>query len=144
MGALIGVAVALVLASLLVVERRSRIGARKEPTLLLVWAAVLITVAAAEAVVTVGVHDRGPGISPEHAQHIFDRFYRINDARIRNTGGIGLGLAISRGLVEAHGGHLWLDNQPAQGSTFYFSIPIARAELLSDRGTEAVESLEMI
>ena len=105
---------------------------------------VHITVAAAEAVVTVGVHDRGPGISPEHAQHIFDRFYRINDARIRNTGGIGLGLAISRGLVEAHGGHLWLDSQPAQGSTFYFSIPIARAELLSDRGTEAVESLEMI
>lgn len=80
------------------------------------------------AQVIVGVSDRGPGIPPEHAQHIFDRFYRIDDARIRSTGGIGLGLAICRGLIEAHDGRMWLESENGQGSTFYFSIPIARVE----------------
>ncbi len=97
-----------------------------------------LTLAADDVRVTLGVHDRGPGISPEHVQHIFDRFYRIGDARIRSTGGIGLGLAICRGLVEAHGGRLWLDSQPGQGSAFYFSIPIARVAQLNEADAEAV------
>ena len=87
-----------------------------------------ISVAVDDGHVTVGVHDRGPGIAPEHAQKIFDRFYRIDDARIRTTGGIGLGLAISRALIEAHGGRLWLESQVGQGTTFYFSLPIAPGE----------------
>ncbi len=76
--------------------------------------------------VTIGVQDDGPGIAPEHAEKIFDRFYRIETAGIRSTGGIGLGLAISRGLVEAHGGKLWVDSGSGGGSTFYFSIPVAQ------------------
>ena len=84
-----------------------------------------ISVAAGATHVTVGVRDRGVGIPPEHAQKIFDRFYRIENAGIRSAGGIGLGLAISRGLVEAHGGRMWVDSVAGQGSTFYFSIPVA-------------------
>ena len=76
--------------------------------------------------VTVGVHDRGVGIPPEHAEQIFDRFYRIENAGIRSAGGIGLGLAISRGLIEAHGGRMWVDSLAGRGSTFYFSIPVVR------------------
>ncbi|HET7087754.1 MAG TPA: ATP-binding protein [Anaerolineae bacterium] len=76
--------------------------------------------------VTVGVHDRGAGIPPEHAGKIFDRFYRIENAGIRSAGGIGLGLAISRGLIEAHGGRMWVDSLAGRGSTFYFSIPVVR------------------
>ena len=105
---------------------------------------ILISATAQAAGVTVGVHDQGPGISSEHAQKIFDRFYRIDDARIRNTGGIGLGLAISRALVEAHVGRLWLDSVPGQGSTFYFSVPTVQpqADTPIEPGVEAVESIE--
>jgi PAS domain S-box-containing protein len=84
-----------------------------------------ISVSSDAAHVTVGVHDRGVGISHEHAEQIFDRFYRIENAGIRSAGGIGLGLAISRGLIEAHGGRMWVNSAAGQGSTFYFSIPVA-------------------
>lgn len=89
---------------------------------------IRISIAVRDTHVIVGVHDRGPGISSEHEHKIFERFYRINDARIRNTGGIGLGLAISRALVEVHGGRLWLKSEAGQGTAFYFSLPIARAD----------------
>lgn len=89
---------------------------------------VRISVKTNETHVTVGIHDKGPGILPEHAQKIFDRFYRIEDARIRHTGGFGLGLAISRALIEEHGGELWLESKPNQGTSFFISLPIADIE----------------
>ncbi|HLF26442.1 MAG TPA: GAF domain-containing protein [Anaerolineae bacterium] len=105
---------------------------------------IAIRVAANDTQVTVGVHDQGPGISPEHAEKIFDRFYRIENAGIRSTGGIGLGLAISRGLVEAHGGRLWVESSAGQGSTFYFSIPVVtdRVASTADGREEAPEAFE--
>lgn len=70
------------------------------------------------------VRDTGPGIEPEHLPHIFDRFYRADPARTAN-GESGLGLAIAKSLVEAHGGAIWAESTPGQGATFTVSLPAA-------------------
>ncbi len=76
------------------------------------------------------VTDSGPGISPEDLPHIFDRFYRGDKSRSRQTGGMGLGLAIARHLVEAHGGRIWAESAGAgQGATFHVMLPIWRLEI---------------
>ncbi len=69
------------------------------------------------------VQDSGTGIQPEHIPYIFDRFYRVDESRNRELGGKGLGLAIARSYVEAHGGRIWVESPPGQGAYFYFSIP---------------------
>ena len=74
--------------------------------------------------VEVCVHDNGPGISPEQACRIFDRFYRVAEASTDHPGGLGLGLYISRELAKAHGGDLSLTSKLGQGSTFRFTLPI--------------------
>lgn len=71
----------------------------------------------------VDVRDSGEGISPEDLPYIFDRFYRGDKSRSRTSGGSGLGLAIARGLIEAHGGEIWVESQPNQGSSFSFTLP---------------------
>lgn len=75
---------------------------------------------------SVDVSDTGIGIAPEQLAHVFDRFYRANPARGR--GGAGLGLEISRRIVEAHGGRLAAGSRPGAGSTFTISLP-PRSEL---------------
>ncbi len=74
--------------------------------------------------VLVSVADTGEGISPEHLPHVFDRFYRVEESRSRGEGGAGLGLAIVRQMVEAHGGKVWVDSQPDKGSTFHVALPV--------------------
>jgi signal transduction histidine kinase len=69
------------------------------------------------------VADTGQGIAPEHVPHVFDRFWQ--GQRIGKKG-LGLGLAIARGLVEAHGGRIWVGERRGEGSTFLFTMPIAR------------------
>ena len=69
------------------------------------------------------VTDTGAGIAPENLPHVFERFWRGDSAR----GCAGLGLAISRAIVEAHGGTLSVDSQPGQGTTFTFTLPLAGA-----------------
>lgn len=69
------------------------------------------------------VSDHGPGIAPEHCARIFDRFYRVDKARARELGGVGLGLAIARWGVEAHGGAIELESEAGRGSTFRISLP---------------------
>ncbi|GJQ34761.1 MAG: hypothetical protein JETCAE01_07710 [Anaerolineaceae bacterium] len=73
--------------------------------------------------VEVSVADSGEGIRPEDLPHIFDGFYRGEKSRSRSTGGAGLGLAISRGIVQAHGGDIHVESQAGQGSRFTFHIP---------------------
>lgn len=73
--------------------------------------------------VVIALHDQGPGIASDDLQHIFDRFYRTQHAR--KSEGTGLGLYITRLLVEAHGGRIWAESVPGEGSTFYFTLPIA-------------------
>jgi two-component system, OmpR family, sensor histidine kinase BaeS len=77
--------------------------------------------------VVISVRDTGEGISAEHLPHIFDRFYRADDARARSDGGVGLGLAIVKQIMAAHGGQVWAESQPGQGSTFSIALPVDAA-----------------
>ncbi len=74
--------------------------------------------------VAVSVSDTGPGIPREDLPHIFDRFFRGDPSRARRSGGTGLGLVISKELVEAHGGRIWVDSTPGKGTTVTFAIPV--------------------
>lgn len=73
--------------------------------------------------VKVGVMDQGIGIDPRYYAEIFQRFYRINGAHSKRTSGSGVGLAITKGIIEAHGGKIWVESQLEEGSQFYFTIP---------------------
>jgi two-component system sensor histidine kinase BaeS len=75
------------------------------------------------AMATVRVTDAGPGFTPEFATRAFERFARAEPSRSRSTGGAGLGLAIARGLVEAHGGRIWIEQAP--GGRVAFELPAA-------------------
>jgi signal transduction histidine kinase len=72
--------------------------------------------------VVVCVSDQGPGIAPGDIPHVFDRFYRADEAQ-RHTKGAGLGLYLSRAIVEAHGGSIWVEPRSEQGATICFSLP---------------------
>lgn len=71
------------------------------------------------------VEDHGPGIAEEHRERVFDRFYRVDRGRSRAQGGAGLGLALARWAVEAHGGRIELESEPGKGSTFRILLPRA-------------------
>jgi signal transduction histidine kinase len=73
--------------------------------------------------VEVEVRDTGEGIRPEDLPYVFDRFYRGEKSRSRATGGAGLGLAIARGIVEAHGGSIRVESEAGQGARFVFVLP---------------------
>ena len=72
----------------------------------------------------VWVRDQGPGISPEDQSRVFDRFYRVQTSDDSRGEGLGLGLYIAHQIVVQHGGRMWLDSKPGEGSTFYFSLPL--------------------
>ena len=69
------------------------------------------------------IQDTGPGIAVTHRQRIFERFYRVDDARSRDTGGVGLGLAIARWAVEANGGRIELESEEGRGTMFRIVLP---------------------
>jgi signal transduction histidine kinase len=69
------------------------------------------------------VQDTGEGIPAEDLPHVFDRFYRGEKSRSRATGGAGLGLAIARGIIEAHAGQVGVESALGQGTCFYFTLP---------------------
>jgi len=71
------------------------------------------------------VEDDGPGISARDQERIFERFYRVDKARTRGSGGAGLGLAIVKHLVELHGGRVTVDSSPGRGSKFTISFPVS-------------------
>ena len=70
------------------------------------------------------VEDSGPGVSPEHLPHVFERFYRVDTARSRSSGGTGLGLAIARDLARAQNGDLEAENTEGGGAVFRLKLPV--------------------
>ncbi|HLE04950.1 MAG TPA: HAMP domain-containing sensor histidine kinase, partial [Anaerolineales bacterium] len=87
---------------------------------------VQVEVRERNGMVEVSVQDTGEGILPEHLPHVFERFYRGEKSRSREgmeTGGVGLGLAIAKELVEAHGGRIWAESSPSRGTRISFALP---------------------
>ncbi len=72
------------------------------------------------------VEDTGAGIAADEMPHVFDRFWQAQKTR---RGGAGLGLQIVKGIVEAHGGRIWVESKVGVGTTFYFTLPTAQAEM---------------
>jgi signal transduction histidine kinase len=91
------------------------------------WTPVRVTARVTGDEIEVAVADRGYGIAPDDAAQLFQKFHRITTPATRDIGGTGLGLYIVKGLVEAHGGRVWVESVPGAGSTFAFTIPRARA-----------------
>ena len=83
------------------------------------------SILASEDRVAVEIVDNGEGIPPEDLPHVFDRFYRGEKSRTRQGDGAGLGLAIAKAIVEAHGGRIWVENVHPHGARFVFTLPIA-------------------
>ena len=73
--------------------------------------------------VVVSVTDHGPGLVGEAADRAFERFFRADPSRTRETGGAGLGLAVARTMVEAQGGHMWVEPTPGGGLTARIALP---------------------
>jgi two-component system phosphate regulon sensor histidine kinase PhoR len=73
--------------------------------------------------VVLSVRDRGPGISPEHWSRVFERFYKVDRARPREAGGFGLGLAITKHLVQVLGGRIWTESAREGGQVFHIALP---------------------
>ncbi len=79
------------------------------------------------------VCDTGPGIPPEHLPHVFDRYWQAKSTAKLGTG---LGLSIAKGIVEAHGGRIWVESKPGDGASFIFTLPAAPAPAAGARGPE--------
>jgi PAS domain S-box-containing protein len=80
----------------------------------------------------VSVADTGIGIAPEDQEKIFTRFYRADHPLVQEVAGTGLGLSIAKSFVEMHGGEIWVESKPGQGSTFSFTLPLAEREQEAD------------
>ncbi len=85
--------------------------------------AIEIRVGGKDQTASVEVRDTGPGIPPAHRERIFDRFYRVDQARSRDLGGVGLGLSIARWAAEINGGRLEYEAGHPSGSTFRITLP---------------------
>jgi two-component system OmpR family sensor kinase len=86
---------------------------------------VIVSVTGTSGIGEIIVADNGPGMTAEQAAHVFERFYRTDDARTRARGGTGLGLSIAASLAAAHGGDITVDTRPGEGAAFHVRLPLA-------------------
>jgi Osmosensitive K+ channel histidine kinase len=94
---------------------------------------IAISVTAVDHALLVSIADSGPGIPPSDLERIFDKFYRVSGEKGKagtrsSTMGTGLGLAVCRGLIDAHGGKIWAENRPEGGAVFRFTLPLTQIE----------------
>jgi two-component system OmpR family sensor kinase len=89
---------------------------------------VHVTVGRANGDAVIDVDDTGPGLSEEHLERVFERFYRADPSRSRSSGGLGLGLSIVAAVAEAHGGSVAAQSQPGKGATFRIALPLAEPD----------------
>ena len=97
----------------------------------LVGGEITITALKASGEIQVIIHNTGPGISPDHLPHLFERFYRVDADRSSQTGGSGLGLAIAREIVRLHRGDIDVQSKPGQGVTVTAHLPIGNSSIYS-------------
>ena len=86
--------------------------------------------------IAVRITDRGLGLTPEQASHVFEKFYRVDSSITRSIDGTGLGLALCRGVVEAHGGDISVTSKPGEGSVFTFRLPAMTPESVTSHTHE--------
>ena len=85
---------------------------------------VRIEATARDGEFVVSVADTGPGITPADQERIFEEFQQVDSSHTRKKGGTGLGLSIARRIIELHGGRIWVESSPGNGSTFSFALPV--------------------
>lgn len=88
---------------------------------------IILSARAGDDALVVSVQDTGPGVPPEDAERIFERFVKGTNAPQQDASGLGLGLAVVRQLVALHGGRVWVESTPGDGSTFIFTLPLTPA-----------------
>lgn len=89
---------------------------------------ILVTLTCQHGTVTLTVSDDGVGIEPEHQKRIFQRFYQVDGARARKSGGLGLGLAMCDQIIRQHGGRISVESTPGEGSRFFVTFPARQEE----------------
>ncbi|MGB2895096.1 MAG: ATP-binding protein [Anaerolineales bacterium] len=94
---------------------------------------VTISASCLEQEVEICIQDTGPGIGNEDIQYIFDRFYRADKSRQRDSGGSGLGLAIAKSIVENHGGRIWAESSDDSGTKFCITLPISGPDVSAEQ-----------
>jgi two-component system sensor histidine kinase KdpD len=98
----------------------------------------------ADDMVKIAVEDEGPGILPSIRERVFERFYRANGNGMMSDriGGIGMGLAIAKGIVEAHGGQIWIeDTGSGRGARIVFTVPVGDEDLPRNASRETREDV---
>jgi signal transduction histidine kinase len=98
---------------------------------------VVLTAAVRGSDIEVLVTDNGSGIPPEHLPHVFERFYRVDRSRARATGGTGIGLAIVKELIQAHGGRVYVESRVGEGTTVTFTLPGLHSFFTAERQAPA-------
>jgi signal transduction histidine kinase len=110
---------------------------RRERVLLnLLGNANTFAAAGTEIAVTIAVRDRGPGIPAEAMPHLFDRFFTARTSSSRHNIGAGIGLPIAKGIVEAHGGRIWVESVVGEGTTVTFAVPKSWTREADDNGAD--------
>ncbi|MEI2691181.1 MAG: ATP-binding protein [Anaerolineae bacterium] len=87
---------------------------------------ITVSVRQDDAWVIISVADQGVGVSTEQMARLFERFYQVDGTSTRRHGGMGIGLALCRAIVQAHSGRVWVESAgPGQGATFFIALPVA-------------------